>query len=46
MDSGKQTDGCFVMLPQSPSRGHNTNDSVPVAVTCFVCQINGMEDGC
>ena len=36
-DTGKQTGGCFVMRPRSPSRGDNVYDSVIVTVTvqCF-----------
>ena len=38
MDSGKQTDGCFVMGLRSPSGGRSTNDSVTVTVTDIACR--------
>ena len=33
ISTGKQTDDCFVMCPQSSSKGYNKNTSVIVTVT-------------
>ena len=46
MNTGKQTDDCFVMCPWSPSRGRNKNDSVTVTVNDTFLTLSCLATAC